>query len=240
MRSLILHRIETLGSALSSTKTVSEAFIRNECTKHQESTVRSFLGCPEFLLRAVQFFSDQRCLIAESKRADGSSNTSIIRETVIMLELTERFDCLAWASDLQQRAASPTTEVAMLYSLSQAYKTATLLYGRRVLSALNAEATDATDLVSQLLGLIEILQKDPVLFKCLLWPTFIAGLDCWTESQQAFVMKSLRGLWDSTSCLNVIGASKLLQDHWKRKELPDSLMREVFDVDGLGRGWLLI
>lgn len=156
-----------------------------------------------------------------------------------MLDLTERFDCLEWAADLQRRAAS-STAVTKLCMLSQAYKTATLVYGRRVLNALTAATPDTEELVSQLLSLIEILQDDAILFKCLLWPTFIAGLDCWAESQQAFVMKSLRALWDSTSCLNVIGASNILRDHWKREEMPETLMHEISDVDGLGRGWLLI
>jgi hypothetical protein len=158
-----------------------------------------------------------------------------------MLELTEGFDSLEWASDLKRRAASPTTEVKSLCMLSQAYKVATLLYGRRVLSALSTQPTsNNAKLVSQLLSLIEALQNDAILFKCLLWPTFIAGLESWAKSQQAFVMESLRALWDSTSCLNVIGASKILRDHWKREDFPDALMCEISDVGGLGRGWLLI
>lgn len=158
-----------------------------------------------------------------------------------MLELTEGFDCLQWASGLKQRASSPTTEVKSLCMLSQAYKIATLLYGRRVLSALRTAATpNNAELVSQLLSLIECLQNDAILFKCLLWPTFIAGLESSAESQQAFVMGSLRALWNSTSCLNVIGASKILRDHWKQEDFPDARMCEISDVGGLGRGWLLI
>jgi hypothetical protein len=159
-----------------------------------------------------------------------------------MLELTEGFDCLKWASDLKRRAASsPTTEVKNLCMLSQAYKIATLLYGRRVLSTLRtAVPPNNAKLVLQLLSLIEGLQNDAILFKCLLWPTFIAGLESWVGSQQAFIMRSLRALWDSTSCLNVIGASKILQDHWKREDSLEALMREISDVGGLGRGWLLI
>jgi hypothetical protein len=219
---------------------VSEAFTGNNGTNHQESVVRSFLGCPGFLLSAVQFFSDQRCLIEEARKSDQFSNTSIIQDTMEMLQLTERFDCLEWASDLQRRAASSTTEVTNLCMLSQAYKTATLIYGRRVLSALRTATPNNAELVSQLLSLIEGLQNDAMLFKCLLWPTFIAGLESWAKSQQTFVIRSLRALWDSTSCLNVIGASKILRDHWKREALPDDLMREISDVGGLGRGWLLI
>ncbi|CEJ60855.1 hypothetical protein PMG11_09411 [Penicillium brasilianum] len=241
MEQLLL--IETLGNALSSPNIVSEAFVVDNGMKHQESMVRSFLGCPGFLLRAVQFFSDQRPLIAEFRstefRRNEHSNISIVQDTLTMLDLTERFDCLEWAADLQRRTAS-STEVTKLRMLSQAYKLAALLYGRRVLNALTEATSNNEKLVSQLLSLIETLQNDAVIFKCLLWPTFIAGLDCWTESQQVFVMKSLRALWDSTSCLNVIGASNILRDHWKREDLPEVLMQEISDINGLGRGWLLI
>ncbi|KAJ5368784.1 uncharacterized protein N7496_008544 [Penicillium cataractarum] len=231
--------IETLGSALSGPRIVSEAFVGDNGMKHQESIVRSFLGCPGFLLRAVQFFSDQRSLITEFRRRQETSNISILQDTLAMLDLTGRFDCLEWAADLQRCAAS-SIEVTKLCMLSQAYKTATLLYGTRVLNALTAATSNNEELVSQLLGLIETLQNDAILFKCLLWPTFIAGLDCWAENQQAFVMKLLRALWDSTSCLNVIGASNILRDHWRREEMPETLMHEISDVDGIGRGWLLI
>jgi hypothetical protein len=236
---LTLYRIETLGNALSSPNAVSEAFVVDNGMKPQESMVRSFLGCPGFLLRAVHFFSDQRSLITEFRRRNEKSNLSIVQDTLTMLDLTERFDCLEWAADLQQRTASPT-EASKLCMLSQAYKMAALLYGRHVLNALTEATSNNEKLVSQLLSLIETLQNDAIIFKCLLWPTFIAGLDCWTESQQAFVMKSLRALWDSTSCLNVIGASNILRDHWKREDLPEVLMQEISDINGLGRGWLLI
>jgi hypothetical protein len=108
-----------------------------------------------------------------------------------------------------------------------------------MLSALRTAATpNNVELVSQLLSLIAGLQNDAILFKCLLWPTFIAGLESWAESQQALVMGSLQTLWDSTSCLNVIGASKILRDHRKREDFPDVLMCEISDIGGLGRGWL--
>lgn len=163
-----------------------------------------------------------------------------IQDTITMLNLTDKFDSVGWASSFQQQKAFSATEVNGLAMLSQAYKTAALLYGRRVLGTQWTEAQDNAGLVSQLLGLIQNLKGDTRLFKCLLWPTFIAGLDSLKQSEQDFVIGSLEMLWNSTHCLNVISASKILRGHWRRLEQSKSLMQGVSDIDGLGHGWLLI
>lgn len=197
---------------------------------HQESIVRSFLGCPEFVLRAISFFSNQRALL-ESKRST--------IDTIAMLELTEKFDCVEWASSFQQTGSSSTKEIDQLCMLSQAYKNAALLYGRHVLGP-STDTTRDDELVSQLLSMVETLKNNATLFKCLLWPTFMAGLGSQAQSQKDAVIKLLGSLWDSTSCLNVISASKILQDYWKKKEQTDTRMPGTSGIDELAYGWLLI
>lgn len=162
-----------------------------------------------------------------------------IRDTVTMLELTENFDCAEWASDFQ-RSSHSTVDVQKLSTLSLAYKTAALLYGRRALGALKETLSANECLVVQLLALIDDLQSDTTLFKCLLWPTFIAGLECQTEAQQNVVLQSMKLLWDLTSCLNIISASKILQDRWREKASSGSLKYGGPDLYRIDRGWLLI
>lgn len=157
-----------------------------------------------------------------------------------MLDLTDNFDSVGWESSFQQQKAFSATEVNGLAMLSQAYKTAALLHGRRVLGIQWTEAQDNAGLVTQLFGLIQNLKGDTRLFKCLLWPTFIAGLGSLKQSQKDFVIGSLEMLWNSTHCLNVISASKSLRDHWRRLEQSGSLVQGVSDIDGLGHSWLLI
>lgn len=233
-------RIETLGAALSCTQSVPDYSFDNGETKQQESIVRSFLGCPEFLLKAIQFFSNQRDGIAGLKTPDDSFFHEHIRNTITMLELTESFDSFEWASNFQQPRASSIIDVEKVSILSQAYKMATLLYGRRVLRALQTTIPDNEELVSQLLSLIHDLRCDVTLFKCLLWPTFIAGLDCREKQQQTLVLETLEMLWNLTSCLNVISASKILREHWERTNLPETPMQGKSDIEGLAGGWLLI
>ncbi|KAJ5668450.1 uncharacterized protein N7477_007020 [Penicillium maclennaniae] len=239
-----LSLIETLGSALSFPTScftpVLQYSVEDKEDRHQESIVRSFLGCPQFILRAVRFFSDQRIILRDIENHDDILAHENVRDTVEMLELTEKFDSFAWASNFQRTSSSSTTDINKLCMLSQAYQSAALLYGREVLGTSRTAKHENEELVSRLLGLIEALKGDAALFKCLIWPTFIVGIGCWAQSQRTFVTESLRLLWDSTGCLNVINASKILRDHWERKDQQGTPMRRDSDIDGLDSGWLLI
>ncbi|KAL4915658.1 fungal-specific transcription factor domain-containing protein [Aspergillus aurantiobrunneus] len=235
-----LFLIETLGTAFSISPSVYECSVEPQGSRHPESMVRSFLGCPEFLLRAIWFFSNQRAPSMEYRRHDNPGMPAHIRDTIAMLELTDSFDCFEWASNFQQPGASSAMEINQLFMLSQAYKMAALLYGRQVLGTQWTETQDNEELVSRLLGLVEILKNDATLFKCLLWPMFMAGLGSQAKSQQDAVIGFLGMLWYSTSCLNVISASNILRDYWKQKEQPGTRIQEMPDIDGLACGWLLI
>lgn len=177
----------------------------------------------------------------ESKRSDDFAVPPNIRDTIAMLELTDEFDCFEWASNFQQPGTSLTImEIDQLLMLSQAYKKAALLYGRRVLGTPWTETERNEELVSQLLGLVETLKNNATLFKCLLWPTFMAGLGSHAQSQKDAVVGLLGMLWHSTNCLNVISASKLLEDYWKRRDQMGTEMQGASDMDELAYGWLLI
>lgn len=189
-------------------------------------------------MKAIHFFSNQRGLISGSRIHEIVYDADV-RDTVAMLQLTENFNCVEWASDFRRSSSSPVN-VQNLSTLSLAYKTAALLYGRRVLGAFKATVPDNEDLVMQLLVLIDELKSDMTLFKCLLWPTFIAGLECQTEAQQNLVLQSMRMLWDLTNCLNIISASKILRGRWKEKRSTGSPMHDGPDLYRIDRDWLLI
>ncbi|KAL4733965.1 fungal-specific transcription factor domain-containing protein [Aspergillus similis] len=229
--------IETLGASLSQSNPLYEDFGPTSYTlsQGQESIVRSFLGCPEFILRSIRFFSSQRQLAAESI----SHNAAYVQDTIAMLEVTGNFNSLEWASGFQHQQPSPssayTTDLENLYMLSEAYKTAALLYGRQVLGSDSATA-ESKELVLQLLGLIDALKTQDTIFKCLLWPTFIAGLHSQERDQQWLVHNCLKRIWDLTACLNVISASNILKDYWEQARLSGIHLNRV----GLDRRWLLI
>ncbi|KAJ6109350.1 hypothetical protein N7486_001584 [Penicillium sp. IBT 16267x] len=235
--------VSTMGGTLSSFTSSPELCANLEESKHQDSIIRSFLGCPGFLLGAIRYFSNQRHVI-ETKVHDDTSVHEHIQNTLSMLELTINFDCLKWASDFVQSTATSTVEIQKLSLLSQAYKTAAVLYGKRVLCALKTptltKPSDNEALVSQLLDVVESLKGDETLFKCLLWPVFIAGLESQTDNEQMLVIGSLKLLWNVTYCLNVISASRILHEYWKRKHVDGNLSPQESGLYGIEEGWLLI
>ena len=162
-----------------------------------------------------------------------------IRETQSMLHLTANFDCVEWASNSVQSKDLQTVDIEKLSLLSESYRTATIIYGNRVLGALmkstGTVTSDYHGLVQQLLDVIDALKCEDALFKCLLWPTFIAGLECQNEREQGQVLRHLKTLWDLTCCLNIINASTIVQGHWRQKHFDCKS-----EPDVLGQGWLLV
>ncbi|KAJ5917340.1 hypothetical protein N7466_010894 [Penicillium verhagenii] len=190
-----IHLIETLGATFSRPKLLSKSSSFNlQGIEPQETIEKSFLGCPEYLLTAIQCLSAQRDSITASTMLDSVTAISSKEDTASLLKLIQEFDCYAWASGLQQSRDSSPQDTTNLYLLSQAYKLGSLLYGGRVLNAIAEENTAQDDLVSELLGLIDSLKDDPALFKCILWPIFVAGMECQWEAQRTFLPRFYKNI----------------------------------------------
>lgn len=238
---LTQNRIETLGATFLRPKLLSEFVPTDEQDiEPQEAIEQSFLGCPEYLLKAIQFLSNERDTIAGSKVSDNATVGTHIQDTTAMLELVQNFDSYAWALNVQRPRQSSVDEINNLCILSQAYKTGALLYGRRVLDALTGNTTAQDKLVAELLGLLNVLKNDEALFKCVLWAIFVAGLECRSQAQKDFLVGCLEKFWRDTRCLNVINAAKILQDYWEQEEGLETPSQWIFDIGCLGRDWLLI
>jgi hypothetical protein len=240
-------RISTLGEALSGSQSRSEEFPNFDGEIKHESIVRSFLGCPELLLRAIRYFSSQRDFLGDLNSQTNDSINDHIRDTMIMLDMTRNFDCQLWASRVIALTASEI-EIQNLLLLASAYKSAALFYGTRIFRAfaspvytpISTQETENETLVSELILTIQLLAPDEMFFKCLIWPTFIAGLECQTENTRESITTLLRGLWGFTSCLNVINASRILQEYWQKQDSSDDLEKAHQEIEVMGQGWLLI
>jgi hypothetical protein len=240
-RRLTQNRIETLGATFLRPKLLSEfAPTDQKVIEPQEAIEQSFLGCPDYLLKAIQFLSNERDTIAGSKLSDNVALENHIQDTTTMLELVQKFDSYAWALEVQRQRQPSANDMKSLCMLSQAYKAGALLYGRRVLDALTGKTTVQDELVSELLGLLNVLKDDEALFKCVLWAIFVAGLECRAQAQRDFLVGCLEKFWTDTSCLNVINAAKILQDFWEQEESLETPSKWIFDIGCLGRDWLLI
>ncbi|KAJ5359489.1 uncharacterized protein N7496_011902 [Penicillium cataractarum] len=234
--------IETLGATFLRPKLLSYfASFEQQELQLQESIESSFVGCPEYLLSVMQLLSMQRDIISELRQLGQTAMESHIKETKSLLEMTQNFDCYAWASGLQQSRTPSPSEIISLCSLSRSYKLGTSIYGRRILDAMTGEKTVLDDTVAELLGLIDSLQNDRVMFKCVLWPIFVAGLECQWQLQREFLIACAERFWDITNCLNAVNAAKILQEYWRQVDASgQSQSRWIFDIGRLGRDWLWI
>lgn len=176
-----------------------------------------------------------------SPPVDQNSIDSQIKDTTSFLEIIRGFDCHVWASSLQQSRTSSSQETTSLFKLSQAYKIGSLIYGQRVLDVLTGETTAQDQLVSALLGVIDSLKDDQFMFKCILWPIFVAGLESHGQAQRDFLVSSLEKFWVLTKCLNAVNAAKILQDYWQQKDASGEIDSQwIFNIGNLGRDWLWI
>ncbi|KAF3398562.1 hypothetical protein F1880_006294 [Penicillium rolfsii] len=234
--------IETLGGAFLRPKLLSYfASFEQQELQVQENIESSFLGCPEHLLSAIQQLSTQRDRIAEAKELDQTAMESLSKETKSLLEMVQNFDCYAWASGLPQSRNPSPSEILSLCSMSRSYKLGTLIYGRRILDAMTGEKTVLDDTVAELLSLIDSLKNDRIMFKCVLWPIFIAGLECQWQPQREFLIACAERFWDITYCLNAVNAAKILQEYWRQVDASrQAQSRWIFEIGRLGRDWLWI
>lgn len=188
---------------------------------------------------AIQSLSAQRDSIAESAPLDDTAARSHIQDVTTKIASIQCFDCESWASSLHSPRPS-AQKTSNLVMLSQSYKLGALIYGRRVSDALCEEVTQQDELVAELLGLIDALRGDQALFKCVLWPMIVAGLECRQQAQREFLTGCLEEFWVATNCLNVINAAKILQGYWLQDSFEGASSGWIFDIGRLGRDWLLI
>ncbi|KAE8130923.1 fungal-specific transcription factor domain-containing protein [Aspergillus pseudotamarii] len=245
MRNFIIRQIyliDTLGATYTRPRLLSNTTsLQEPTTPLQMSLDKSYLGCPEFLLDALRSFSIFRDMLAGSHPLEEDSLQSYIENISIVLNLTQDFDCRAWASNLPQLDTHSTHDTNMLSTLAEAYKAGTLIYGRRVSDALVGEMTPLDNLVGELIAIIEVMRCDEALFKCILWPMFVAGLESQQQDQRDFVVSCLEKFWFETKCINVVNAANILRRFWKMGDTQQTLSSQwIFNIGQLGRDWLLI
>lgn len=203
----------------------------------QDSIDYSFLACPDLILGKIRSISHIRDVIARNNIPNGTSLQSEVQAISAVLKIIESFDCALWASETRNLTQFHQ-ETHFLAIVAHVYKIAALLYANRVLSALQKQSNPQDELLFELLGLLNGLKDRPELLKCLLWPIFVAGLECQSLEQQNFFLARLEDFWMTTNCLNVINAADILQEYWKRDDQENSGW--AFDVARFGQAWLLI
>ncbi|KAL4884837.1 fungal-specific transcription factor domain-containing protein [Aspergillus karnatakaensis] len=230
------HLIEALGATFVRPELLSKSSSIDESANLLQDVVEeSFLGCPEYILTAVQFFSLQRDLIANGNRSDQAS----IHEVISVYDAVREFDCKTWATALPQE--SVTRDIDDLCKLARTYQLGAMLYGRRVLDALEQIRTNQDSVVAELVGIINSLQHGSNLLKCILWSITVAGLESESQLQRDILIQALESFWMDTKCLNVTHAAKILQAHWINIDTHKAEVSDwIFDICQLSHDWLLL
>ncbi|KAF7718838.1 Acriflavine sensitivity control protein acr-2 [Penicillium ucsense] len=232
--------IGTLGATFVRPRTLSGFVIpEHEEALLSETTDTSFLGCPDHILHVMHSLSIQRDILF-SPTIDPLMVETHARRTHELVRTCEEFDCYAWVAQLQ-KVSSSARERGSLTLLARSFKVGTIIYGKRILDAMTAYTTQLVALVSELLDVLKDLQNDWAMFKCVLWPIFVAGLESSTQTERHIVQTLLEKFWNATSCLNAVNAAKTLQAYWFQADASGvGQSRWIFDIGQLGRDWLWI
>jgi hypothetical protein len=206
----------------------------------QKKLEHSFLGCPAYIIGALRSFSSCRDFLASTESKNEIDLRLHIQHATSVLDATEKFNCYIWAAAIPQLSSAPV-KVRKLSKLAESYKIGAQLYGRRVLDALVGDISVQDNLVGRLLSLIHELRDDENLFKCILWPMVVAGLESHQPEGREFIMGCLEKFWLETRCLNVVNTGVILRRLWKREEKECSTPPEwIFKIGQLGADWLLV
>ncbi|KAE8147350.1 fungal-specific transcription factor domain-containing protein [Aspergillus avenaceus] len=237
-----IHSIETLGAAFVRPKLLSGCTSLDQPDVVLEEPVeQSFLGCPDYLLKAIQCISAYRDAILDLHLHDDATLDTHSQDIAEVLGLIRDFDCYTWALGLPESHESPSRDTHSLSNLSRSYQLGALIYGQRVRDALLNETTSQDERILELIDVINVLREDRNLLKCILWPIFIAGLECREQGYRDFLITSLENFWADTNCLNAVNAAKALQSYWQKIDQEGiSPSQWIFNIGDLDHDWLFI
>uniref|UniRef100_A0A093XZB8 Acriflavine sensitivity control protein acr-2 n=2 Tax=Talaromyces marneffei PM1 TaxID=1077442 RepID=A0A093XZB8_TALMA len=250
---------EIMGSTLARPGVLSRPFyspsMGSAMLKRLERT--AWVGCPAYLLDVIFFVHAQRYsepgetaeyslsfLTPSGKATQAESPLAVLRHI-------DAFDADAWAEEMQSYLTLP--DLSQRLALARAYKAAVYLYARRVLSRTTAFASDCAltdfsisalqsrktvenDLIQNLL----LIPPEDEHFKCLIWPTFIAGAECTSREQRSTTLRLLGLLWNGFYSLNLQNAACVLKVMWDKQDerMLATGVGEEEDADDEGFDWI--
>ncbi|PWY90153.1 C6 finger domain protein Acr-2 [Aspergillus heteromorphus CBS 117.55] len=231
--------IQLMGSTLARPGALTQPFytcaMGPAVLKRLEET--SWVGCPAYLLEVIFLIhaglyfdssldpSTQQPSMTFSS-AFLSKDTNPLQNPGALLQHIQAFDPAAWSESMQ--SCFHLADLSMRTALATVYKAAVYLYASRVLSrprsgaatipnhfGLPSDHAAVAHLIIQQIALIPI--ADPH-FKCLIWPTFIAGAECTDPAQRPFLLDKLRALYYDITSVNVRNAAWVLSLMWRKQD----------------------
>ncbi|GIJ87876.1 hypothetical protein Asppvi_006789 [Aspergillus pseudoviridinutans] len=231
--------IQLMGSTLARPGSLTQPFYSSTMgpavLKRLEET--SWVGCPAYLLEVI-FFVEAGHFVAPDKDPISQHTMSFssvflpddskpLQSPEALLGHIQAFDPVAWAESMQ--SCLYLEDLSMRIALATIYKAAVYLYASRVLSRPRSERNSTitasfslppdhgavTNLLIHQIALIPV--ADPH-FKCLIWPTFIAGAECRDPAHRPFLLEKLRALYYDITSVNVRNAAWVLSLMWRKRD----------------------
>ncbi|EAW09833.1 Zn(II)2Cys6 transcription factor [Aspergillus clavatus NRRL 1] len=236
--------IQLMGSTLARPGSLTQPFYTSSMgsavLKRLEET--SWVGCPAYLLEVIFFVQADRFAEPDTGLNAHPNNMSFssaflpsesnpLRSPDALLHHIQVFDPVAWAEAMQ--TCLYLDDLSMRIALATIYKAAVYLYASRVLSRPRSDPTSptahpfstafhlpqdhaaVTNILIRQIALIPV--ADPH-FKCLIWPTFIAGAECRDPAHRPFLLGKLRSLYYDITSVNVRNAAWVLSLMWRKRD----------------------
>ncbi|KAI9374274.1 fungal-specific transcription factor domain-containing protein [Aspergillus egyptiacus] len=231
--------IQLMGATLARPGSLSKPFYTSAMgapvLKRLEET--TWVGCPAYLLEAI-FFIHAFFDLSNNEDPESQPRTVFPSEYLPLgsnpLQCPENlpkhiqaFDPVAWAESLQSYLY--LEDLSMRIALASIYKAAVYLYATRVLSRPRPGATtisttfglppDHSQVAAFLIHQMSLIPPSDPHFKCLIWPSFIAGAECRDPAQRPFMLETLRTLYFHITSVNVRNAAWVLNMMWRKRDL---------------------
>lgn len=197
----------------------------------------SWVGCPAFLLEVIFFI--HTLWYPESEMPSNTPQPATLSTSMhhgqplthesfkSLLHSIRTFDPVSWAHEMQTYFY--LDDLSSRIALASAYQASVYLYTSRVLSRAREgfsppwkeinlpedHSIIANDLITRICS---VPRSDPH-FKCLIWPTFIAGAECRRLAQRALVLEQLGALYQAVASVNVRNAGWVLRLMWQKQDL---------------------
>lgn len=229
-----------MGSTLARPGVLSKPFytpsMGQTALKRLEKTY--WVGCPAYLLEVIFFVHARFCHSGADPNAQQPTmvfsssflpkNSEPLKSPEAFLQHIQAFDPTAWAVELQTVLFLP--DLTMRIALASTYKAAVYLYASRVISRPRLGSISVRpswfglppdhDAVAQfLIQQLSVIPPRDQHFKCLIWPTFIAGAECRDASHRPFILDRLSTLYYAIATVNVRNAAWVLSMMWQKQDL---------------------
>ncbi|KAJ9197545.1 transcriptional regulator family: Fungal Specific TF [Paecilomyces variotii] len=234
--------LEIMGSTLARPGALSKPFYSHKMgpgiLKRLEQT--SWVGCPAYLLEVIFFVHAQRYSDTDLYDSE-SSPLNHLSSPESLLHHIQNFDPSAWAQEMQNFFF--LTDLSARLALASAYKAAVYLYASRVLSKSKPNSSSSvtpvkyyrsrehSEAADELIYQLSLIRSPDPHFKCLIWPTFIAGAESKNVSQRTFALDRLQALWTAISSINVRNAAWVLGIMWQRQDERRLQREQAFTSD---------